>query len=289
MTDIRLTPENCFLQLDKDTGAITLKLAGLSIQNKQSKPKQKSRNQSTGKVPKALKDRLWDTTFGPDTGSGPCYVCGKKIYARTFEAGHVKAVSRGGPTILDNLRCICGTCNKSMGNTNLEDFKYDYFRSRKKEKPEQDITIHYFDHVEKKVSNDLPKLRSNISYQHGMKIEIFESVSQIDHKPVESEPIPDIQPSTCYLCGGDTTKDKKYDTPYFKCCHIRVHQYGTYECLTEYIKAGIELHGKTMFLRKTSCPKCLEGKYGIMKHFEKNKSEDSEESEDSEDSESDYE
>lgn len=80
-------------------------------------------------VPKALKDRLWDTTFGPEAGQGDCYVCGATINSKRFEAGHIVAVHNGGGTNLENLKCICSTCNKSMGTQNLEHFKKIYFPS----------------------------------------------------------------------------------------------------------------------------------------------------------------
>ena len=78
-------------------------------------------------VPKALKDRLWDITFGQDAGQGKCDVCDAIINSKRFEAGHIKAVHHGGSTTLDNLKCICSTCNKSMGTRNLEEFKQTYF------------------------------------------------------------------------------------------------------------------------------------------------------------------
>ena len=78
-------------------------------------------------VPKTVKDRLWDTTFGPESGQGLCYVCGVLINSKRFEAGHVISVYHGGSTTLDNLKCICSTCNKSMGTQNLEKFKFTYF------------------------------------------------------------------------------------------------------------------------------------------------------------------
>ena len=78
-------------------------------------------------VPKALKDRLWDVTYGPEAGQGKCYVCGSTINSKRFEAGHIISVFHGGGTILDNLKCICSTCNKSMGTQNLENFKRTYF------------------------------------------------------------------------------------------------------------------------------------------------------------------
>lgn len=78
-------------------------------------------------VPKSLKNLLWDTTFGEESGVGKCYVCEKKINSKNFEAGHVKSVHHGGDTNLFNLRCICSTCNKSMGTRNLYEFKRLYF------------------------------------------------------------------------------------------------------------------------------------------------------------------
>ena len=83
-------------------------------------------------VPKALKDRLWDITFGPEAGQGKCYVCDTIINSKVFEAGHIISVHHNGLTILDNLKCICSTCNKSMGTRNLEDFKRTYFPAIRK-------------------------------------------------------------------------------------------------------------------------------------------------------------
>ena len=81
-------------------------------------------------VPKSLKDRLWDTTFGASAGEGKCYVCNIIINSKRFEAGHVISVYNDGGTNLNNLKCICSTCNKSMGTQNLEDFKLFYFPSK---------------------------------------------------------------------------------------------------------------------------------------------------------------
>lgn len=85
-------------------------------------------------VPKPVKNRLWDTTFGPEAGQGNCYVCGVIINSKSFEAGHVKAAAKGGLSTVENLRCICSDCNKSMGTHNLEVFKAIYFPNRVKNK-----------------------------------------------------------------------------------------------------------------------------------------------------------
>jgi len=39
-----------------------------------------------------------------------------------FECGHIIAHSKGGPTTLDNLRAICGSCNRNMSSENMDNF-----------------------------------------------------------------------------------------------------------------------------------------------------------------------
>lgn len=121
---------------------------------KQSKKQSKRRIQ----VPKSVKDRLWDTTFGPDVGQAECYVCSGVINSKRFEAGHVIAVANGGSTNLSNLKCICGTCNKSMGTMNLEEFKEIYFPSKVKQ-------IHQVDEkLNEKHFNEIDEIEDDIVY-----------------------------------------------------------------------------------------------------------------------------
>ena len=40
-----------------------------------------------------------------------------------FECGHIIPYSQGGPTSLENLRPVCKGCNRSMGTTNMLDYK----------------------------------------------------------------------------------------------------------------------------------------------------------------------
>lgn len=109
---------------DLAVSEITYKLSDLSLKpRKTSIPIPISRKS----VPKSLKNLLWDTTYGPEVGQASCYVCGVTINSKKFEAGHIVPVSKGGDTKLSNLRCICGTCNKSMGTENLYEFKKRYF------------------------------------------------------------------------------------------------------------------------------------------------------------------
>lgn len=96
-------------------------------------------------VPKSLKDKLWDTTFGPEAGEGYCYVCDEKINSKRFEAGHIISVFNNGRTILSNLKCICSTCNKSMGTQDLEEFRETYFPDSNIYKKEKYISTNLYD------------------------------------------------------------------------------------------------------------------------------------------------
>ena len=48
-----------------------------------------------------------------------------------FEVGHNLPESKGGPTELDNLRPICGKCNRSMG----DEYTIDEFSTQRDEAP----------------------------------------------------------------------------------------------------------------------------------------------------------
>jgi 5-methylcytosine-specific restriction endonuclease McrA len=78
-------------------------------------------------IPKTLKNDVWDKYISRKKGIGQCYCCKKTIDSKNFECGHVLAVAKGGKTILQNLRPICGVCNKSMGTENLQQFKKKYY------------------------------------------------------------------------------------------------------------------------------------------------------------------
>lgn len=78
-------------------------------------------------IPKTLRNKVWDTIIGKEKGVGNCFVCNTNIDSKNFECGHIISVKEGGETTLENLKPICGTCNKSMGTQNLIEFKEKYF------------------------------------------------------------------------------------------------------------------------------------------------------------------
>jgi 5-methylcytosine-specific restriction endonuclease McrA len=70
------------------------------------------------KIPTALRNQVWLHHFGEQFHlKCPTAWCTNSITPFSFEAGHNIPESHGGPTILSNLIPICGSCNKSMGNT----------------------------------------------------------------------------------------------------------------------------------------------------------------------------
>lgn len=78
------------------------------------------------KIPKTLKNKVWDTYIGKQKGVGNCYCCNESIDSKHFEAGHIIAEAKNGSTTIDNLRPICSVCNKSIGTMNMDKFKQKY-------------------------------------------------------------------------------------------------------------------------------------------------------------------
>lgn len=75
-------------------------------------------------IPKALKRIVWNTHIGEEIGKAPCKCCNlTEITQMSFHCGHIIAEANGGETNVDNLLPICELCNKSMGTTNLLEFK----------------------------------------------------------------------------------------------------------------------------------------------------------------------
>ncbi len=89
-------------------------------------------------ISRSLRALVWNTHIGESIGRAKCK-CGTTISQLSFECGHVIAVANNGSTTIDNLRPICGGCNKSMGTENLHDFFHNLRRTghtpAKKSKP----------------------------------------------------------------------------------------------------------------------------------------------------------
>ena len=69
------------------------------------------------KISEALKTQVWLQWVG-EYFKSKCLVdwCQNTISARDFDVGHNIPESKGGKTVVSNLRPICRKCNLSMGN-----------------------------------------------------------------------------------------------------------------------------------------------------------------------------
>ena len=74
------------------------------------------------KIPKTLRNMVWNKWIGRDMANGKCYCCKQGLNNQSWEAGHIIARSMGGPNNINNLRPICSDCNKSMGNKHMNEF-----------------------------------------------------------------------------------------------------------------------------------------------------------------------
>ena len=95
---------------------------------KKPRPRQKKEKEvgNAGKkksIPSAIKKLVWNKNIGEDIGKSKCYCCKSTDISQTsFHCGHVIAESKGGKTIVSNLKPICQNCNSSMGTKDMNEF-----------------------------------------------------------------------------------------------------------------------------------------------------------------------
>lgn len=76
-------------------------------------------------IPHRIRQLVWNTHAGEDKGTTMCHCCyHTKISQLQFECGHIQARAKGGPDSVDNLKPICGACNRSMGTMNMLEFQH---------------------------------------------------------------------------------------------------------------------------------------------------------------------
>lgn len=76
-----------------------------------------------GPLPQSTRFACWNKWIGRDLGVAKCWCCNEnEISQQCFEAGHVQAKKRGGKNTIENLRPICGFCNRTMGIKNMFQF-----------------------------------------------------------------------------------------------------------------------------------------------------------------------
>ncbi len=91
--------------------------------NKETKTPKKKKE----KIPAAVRKIVWNTYIGKDNNIGKCLCCDAEEISNTnFECGHIKSEKNGGEVTIENLRPICGHCNKSIGGNNMDEFMDKY-------------------------------------------------------------------------------------------------------------------------------------------------------------------
>jgi len=78
-------------------------------------------------IPSTVRNTVWNIYIGNGVKEGICFCCNTEpITYANFDCGHVESRHNRGKTTVQNLRPICGLCNKSMGTMNMEIFMLEY-------------------------------------------------------------------------------------------------------------------------------------------------------------------
>jgi hypothetical protein len=85
------------------------------------------------KIPATLRNSIWNLYIGSDKKNGTCFCCNTEtISTANFQCGHIISEKEGGKLTINNLRPVCGLCNKSMGTQNMENFmtKHEFEKNK---------------------------------------------------------------------------------------------------------------------------------------------------------------
>lgn len=77
-------------------------------------------------IPKGIRRSIWDVEFEGKM-KGYCFCCDKSVDYDGWECGHILADSKGGDVIMDNLKVLCSSCNRSMGNIHMGDYMREWY------------------------------------------------------------------------------------------------------------------------------------------------------------------
>lgn len=87
------------------------------------KPKKKKKTISA-----TMKRLVWNNWIGEEIGKSKCLCCKTTdIIQSSFNCGHIIPESKGGETIVSNLKPICQNCNSSMGAIDMNEFMKTLF------------------------------------------------------------------------------------------------------------------------------------------------------------------
>ena len=77
-------------------------------------------------IPKGIRDSVWERDSGRNY-DGICFCCTKSVSCNKWECGHIISDADGGLPIMENLKVLCQSCNRSMGRMNLYEYKDIYY------------------------------------------------------------------------------------------------------------------------------------------------------------------
>lgn len=103
----------------------------------------KSKPTNKKSLPKAVRSKVWHDNIGEKHGIGECFCCKGVITRENYECGHITSRANGGSDSIENLKPICGHCNKSMGTTNMDKFISEYGFSKNNEKKDHTFSFLY--------------------------------------------------------------------------------------------------------------------------------------------------
>lgn len=104
-------------------------ISGEIIKNNDDKMNPVSRKNNVRKrpIPPKLREKIWLEYIGNKI-SCLCPICEEAtISSFSFECGHVIAEINDGSMEIQNLRAICGSCNKSMGSKHMKNYVEEFY------------------------------------------------------------------------------------------------------------------------------------------------------------------
>lgn len=141
------------------------------IENDKKKPIKKEKKIKSEKrktITAMERQQIWNCHIGITHGQINCPYCQiNPITQLLFEIGHVIAHSKGGQLSPDNVRPLCGLCNKSMGSNTLDinKWKIGYDKVIQLNNQEKIALQHRIEELEKtiKEKDELIKIMSEYS------------------------------------------------------------------------------------------------------------------------------
>ena len=71
---------------------------------------------------KAIRETVWNGSFGVDAEHGACFVCASPVRKDDFVIGHYKDGVTGGKAQVTNMRAICPACDRAIGKSSIETY-----------------------------------------------------------------------------------------------------------------------------------------------------------------------